>query len=337
MNILQIQQSAKALIPDLKNQLDIQITPITGGGNNRAYLIQTKNNRLFAKQYFQTHLDTRDRLYAEYTFSSFAWKNDITNIAKPIAQDKQNLIGFYEYIEGRKLTVSEITTEEISQALKFLITLNNKRELADENLHDASEACFSLIEHFQLVERRIEILQNIKIEDKLDQKAKIFVDNELFSTWLQLKKSSLASISADLLNKKVNQTDKILSPSDFGFHNVLLTTDNKLKFIDFEYAGWDDPAKLIGDFFSQPALPVSMKYFTEFANAVSNLTSEPELTFERIKILLPIIRLKWCCIALNCFAPQFKLHKSFANGISEEFREKQIVKAQNILTSIKQL
>ena len=36
---------------------------------------------------------------------------------------------------------------------------------------------------------------------------------------------------------------RCLSPSDFGFHNALLEATGKLRFVDFEYAGWDDPAK----------------------------------------------------------------------------------------------
>ena len=42
--------------------------------------------------------------------------------------------------------------------------------------------------------------------------------------------------------------DKCLSPSDFGFHNVIVEKDKILRFIDFEYAGWDDPAKMVSDF-----------------------------------------------------------------------------------------
>ena len=39
-----------------------------------------------------------------------------------------------------------------------------------------------------------------------------------------------------------------ISPSDFGFHNVLRRPGGHLVFLDFEHAGWDDPAKLFGDF-----------------------------------------------------------------------------------------
>ena len=58
------------------------------------------------------------------------------------------------------------------------------------------------------------------------------------------------------MDHPLDTQESVLSPSDFGFHNALLGPDGKLCFIDFEYAGWDDPAKLICDFFCQPQTPV---------------------------------------------------------------------------------
>ena len=45
---------------------------------------------------------------------------------------------------------------------------------------------------------------------------------------------------------------------------LLAASDKKLRFLDFEYAGWDDPAKLIGDFFCQPAIPAPHSEFERF-------------------------------------------------------------------------
>ena len=54
------------------------------------------------------------------------------------------------------------------------------------------------------------------------------------------------------LNKEfknnISIPNRILSPSDFGLHNTI-SKKNKLYFFDFEYFGWDDPIKLICDFF----------------------------------------------------------------------------------------
>src|SRR5207244_11655608 len=85
---------------------------------------------------------------------------------------------------------------------------------------------------------------------------------------------------------------RCLSPSDFGFHNALLADDGRLRFLDFEYAGWDDPAKLVCDFFCQPACPVPMNHYSDFAKQVATLTSDPALHRMRMDLLLPLYRLK---------------------------------------------
>ena len=50
-----------------------------------------------------------------------------------------------------------------------------------------------------------------------------------------------------------------LSPSDFGFHNIL-QSEGRLNFLDFEYAGRDDLAKLLSDFRLCPEIKVKKKY-----------------------------------------------------------------------------
>ena len=50
---------------------------------------------------------------------------------------------------------------------------------------------------------------------------------------------------------KLKKKDLILSPSDFGFHNIV-KKKQKLYFFDFEYSGVDDPVKLICDYICQP-------------------------------------------------------------------------------------
>ena len=57
---------------------------------------------------------------------------------------------------------------------------------------------------------------------------------------------------------RLTNNRQLLSPSDFGFHNTLLTNEG-LKFIDFEYFGWDDPVKLTCDFLLHPGMVLKDK------------------------------------------------------------------------------
>src|SRR5581483_2047702 len=106
---------------------------------------------------------------------------------------------------------------------------------------------------------------------------------------------------------------RCISPSDFGFHNALLKPDGKLCFIDFEYAGWDDPAKTVCDFFCQPSVPVDRKHLGRFVEGIIPGFQDPERLEQRIRALLPVYGIKWCCILLNEFLPVGKARRRFAS------------------------
>ena len=118
-----------------------------------------------------------------------------------------------------------------------------------------------------------------------------------------------ADQSAD---EPIGPADECLSPSDFGFHNAILAADGRLRFLDFEYAGWDDPAKVVCDFFCQPALPVPVSLAESFREQVANCFAQPDLLQRRIALLLPVYRVKWCCIMLNHFLPVGSRRRRFA-------------------------
>jgi hypothetical protein len=129
---------------------------------------------------------------------------------------------------------------------------------------------------------------------------------------------------------------RILSPSDFGFHNAILKRDNVVTFLDFEYAGWDDPAKMIGDFFSQVAIPIQPKFLDEFLeNAFDTNFLVPE-TKIRLLALLDPCKIKWCCIILNIFFTRHLNRRVFSNpSINvESLKINQLKKANYLLESL---
>ena len=139
----------------------------------------------------------------------------------------------------------------------------------------------------------------------------------------------MATWSAELAESK-----RTLSPSDFGFHNALVTADSKLKFFDFEYAGWDDPAKLVCDFFCQPAVPAPPAAFDRFARAVAAGFADPEFHRRRAELLLPVYRVKWCCILLNEFLPVGGSRRAYSAAADPDARKAaQLAKARAALAA----
>jgi hypothetical protein len=130
------------------------------------------------------------------------------------------------------------------------------------------------------------------------------------------------------------QEQRWISPSDFGFHNALLETNGRPRFFDFEYAGWDDPAKLMADFVCQPAIPVPLGMWNDFLGGLAECRHwNPEIAL-RARVLLPAYRIKWCCIMMNEFLSTEARRRRFSGIGTEDRRATQLAKARAALYEI---
>jgi hypothetical protein len=313
-------------------------SPVTGGGNNRLYAIETNAKKFLLKQYFRAHGDPRNRCATEFAFSTFLWNNGIRCIPKPIDRADEYGWAMYEYIEGNR--PNGITDDYVKQALDFLAAINTFRSLAESmNLQDASESCFSIQEHITTLDKRIDRLIQMHPSDEIDAQAQRFASNDLWKTWQEWKRriySSCDRAHIDCLCA-LSQDDRILSPSDFGFHNTIQIADGKLRFVDFEYAGWDDPAKTVNDFFNQVSLPVPHIHKEQFMRRISALVSDGDSFLVRSKLLLPLYKIKWCCIVLNHFLPTEAKRRNFAGQNAGKLKKTQLEKAHEIIGSLTML
>lgn len=312
------------------------LKPLQGGRNNKVFCIAYDNGaRALLKAYFKHQNDKRNRLKTELSFINFAWNHNVRCVPRPLAADFRSNLGLYEFIDGKKLHSHDIDPKKITHALEFFIKLNKHKNTKEaERLPAASDSCFSIKEHLSHVEKRIEKLKKIKSNSDINRKAKTFVGNELLKEWkksLKYVKISIAKNSFDI-SRKISHMESCISPSDFGFHNALQKS-NKTYFVDFEYAGFDDPAKMVCDFFSQPEVRVPLKYLDFFIKKVADNVSNPKEFEKRVAALLPIYRVKWCCIMLNDFLEDSSVRRSFAHGASdlEQRKTNQLEKARSYL------
>jgi hypothetical protein len=256
-----------------------------------------------------------------------------------LAHDRRHGFGLYEFIAGRPARPEDVSADTVGQAVAFYRDLNRHKESSPaRDLPGASEACFTLSSHLQCVERRLQRLHDVDDAAPLGRDAARFVRTDLAYAWTEVtasvrEQSSRLGLSPD---QPLDGSDRHLSPSDFGFHNALVREDGRVCFLDFEYAGWDDPAKTVCDFFCQPAVPIARDYFDLVLTGVVADLSEPDRQRERIALLLPVYQVKWCAILLNDFLPVGSQRRRFANGATDQTEQKarQLQKARNLIRSL---
>lgn len=334
-----IRAPADRLIRQARLGSAIRFERLSGGANNRVFRVETESGRLVVlKAYFHHVDDTRDRLRAEYAFSEMAWRCGERALPEPLAQDRERRLGLYAYVPGRAPTREEVDGRAIDAALTFIRGIDRHREEGGE-LPDASEACFRLIDHLATVERRLARLRAMPLATPLHVAAARFVAGQVEPAWKMVREGTLRTaeqvgiVSDAVLEKGA----RVISPSDFGFHNALIDKTGAFRFLDFEYAGWDDPAKLLGDFFNQVAVPVPLDHHPRFRDALAARAANPEREAIRLDLALPIHTVKWVAIILNDFLRAGDDRRRFAGaeGAAAERLERQLIKAQGHLTKLK--
>lgn len=309
--------------------------PIPGAGNNRVFRLDAEEGAALLKVYFSHPADSRDRLSTEFSFLTVAWECGVWCVPRPLGFDPENRLGLYEFVPGRRVSVGEIGTEELDEALAFLRNINRHRQsAASRRLPAGSEACFSVADHLRVVDRRVKLLLEAPATSTIEREAGEFVRRELVPLWqavaIRVERAAQGFV-------ELRDAEYVLSPSDFGFHNALRTENGALCFIDFEYAGWDDVAKLICDFFCQPRVPVPLEFYERFATAAVADLPRPDLHRARADLLLPLYRVKWCCILLNEFLPVGDERRQFA-GAGDRFarQAEQLQKARTCLRALRE-
>ncbi len=323
---------------DLGDDEAVALDAVAGGGNNRGFRVTARGERYFVKAYFHGALDTRDRLEAEFAFSRAAWERGVRALPRPIACDRGAHVGVYEFVEGTPVAAGGATADRVREAIDFHRDVNRGAHDGGIAVPDAAEACFSLDAHAACVARRVRALEGIVPASDVDRAAAEFVQSRLIPAWTRVRGEAerLAGEQGLSWSGTLASDERVLSASDFGFHNAIVRPGGALAFVDFEYAGWDDPAKLVSDFFCQPAVPVSAAYRDWVVDAVFDGRPGGDRGRRRAAVLWPVYRLKWICILLNEFLPHTGARRRFARPAAdwETLKVEQLQKARGSLDAL---
>lgn len=315
----------------------VSMEKIGKGKNSRVFRVVCDDLTNFvAKQYIGKTIDGHDRLDTEFSALQFLWNNGVRFVPEPIAADRKNHIAVYEFIDGGEIGSESVTEEEIDQLLGFAENLSALGEaVGSENLYPATESCFtfySLVENIQgRLNRLYQIPDGGVLRCFLSEDFKP-VFNEI-SRWAE-SVMRCAGVAADYELPVQNRT---LSSSDFGFHNALRSQAGRLIFLDFEYFGWDDPAKLISDFLLHPAMNLNHGLKRQFVQGTTTLFGSDELLMTRLLAVYPMYGLKWVMIFLNEFIPEYLQQRGYTTselGSIDTLQSRQLAKARKLLSEV---
>ena len=211
-----------------------------------------------------------------------------------------------------------------------------KKDEKSKALSLASEAFFSIEGIVNNLNSRLHVLQaeaknSLILGDFLNEEYIPFLNEVIDKSKYKVKNLGFS------WHDELEHGRRTLSPSDFGFHNALKREDSEIAYLDFEYFGWDDPAKMISDFLLHPGMSLEEKWKQRFATTVFKNFDQDKLLINRVKLVYPLFGLKWCLILLNEFLPLYMRRRRFVTEgqVEKNILEIQIMKTQTMLFKIK--
>lgn len=303
---------------------------IYGGRNSRVYRVLTASGRVLAGKHYHRHQDDpRDRLGAEWRALTLLARRGAgpaaPPVAEPVAKDPARGLALYSFLDGPQASLAPATEADLDACLDFLARLRAvAASLPPEEaraIPAASEACFSLAELEANLHGRLAPLRDVPQSACLGAELAAFLADEL-APFLTASLSRARELLGDP-GRVLPQSSRSLSPSDFGLHNALRTPGG-LCFVDFEYFGWDDPAKTLCDFLLHPAMGLAPELRERFARGFAqrfgaqggaSCGGDSGLP-KRVAALYPLYGVKWCLILLNEFLRGADARRRFAAASS---------------------
>lgn len=265
--------------------------PRPGGINNLGARLTLEDGRVvFGKIYKRSPLDPRDRLQHETRFLRLAESAGIACVPRVLAIDEDLGAALHTHVGGECWPESRSAPAALwAQCDAFIARLQQAAGLPDAaDLPLAAEAAVSLQEHLAWVLDRRDIWRARTRAGEVAAPLVARVD-ELDAA---CEAHARATIGHPEFQRAIRRADMILTPSDFGLHNALVTDDGRVSFVDFEYAGWDDPAKTEADFTLQP------RYGEGRPARLASLDGRYDRSSSRSAMIRELLALKWRFIQL---------------------------------------
>ena len=305
----------------------------TGGGNNRVWRVESALGTHALKSYPRQAADPRDRLAAEYGALSFLATHGVEAAPHPIACDRPQNVALYDWVDGDR--VVEPSEDDVEAALEFIALLKGLSRAPDAvRLPLASAACLSFGSvTAQIGARLYRLRRSTEGQDDVEE----LLEGEFapLCAALTARASSLLEPGED--ERELRSAFRVLSPSDFGFHNTLRRPDGSLAFVDFEYFGWDDPAKLAADFLLHAGHRLRPELGARFEAGMRALFSTDPGFDRRLEALKPLFGLCWVLILLNEFVPERLARRAYAGAAVDaaSLRARQLARARDLLESLR--
>ncbi len=268
--------------------------PVSGGRNNRLYRLVAANGlAVLVKRYVR---DDRRRLEREFGAMRFLRARVGALVPAAILSNPDFDYAVYSFETGATRTARDLTLAEVEAMARCAAELHTVAPHTPgcPKFPPAVSAAFSIAEAFTLIEYRLTRFE-------ASARASSDADVRAFAARVpaRLLIGELVSRAVKVLPPGAHEgalptEERRLSNADFAPHNILVRPNGSVCSVDWEYAGWDDPARLVAGFLAHVhSLGLPTEHATRFQQLYAELRGLPEAEVARMAALRLFVEVEW--------------------------------------------
>lgn len=278
---------AEGIAGRLLGHAPTRVGRIKGGRNSEVWRIDTPDGRYALKRYIRS--DAAERLGRETAALRFLERHGVETVPRVAATDAESGIILMSWLPGEP--VCNASEKDILTCADFLALLRDLSRTPDAaTLPDAKDPCRSAAVILAQVDARIAKFAG---PARCDPRLRHF-----FETEVAPRRHALADLPSRY-PQEFSRKFRTLTTADFCVHNAMRAAMGQLSFLDFEYFGWEDPAKAAADFLLHPGMDLPPRLLSVFAGRMHALFGDERGFAQRLAALLPAYELRWGLIMLN--------------------------------------
>ncbi len=293
------------------------IERVAAGRNSRVFRVTTSDGAYYAVKQYATSGD-RNGLDVEFAALQFLNAHGVGPVPCAVGIDRMRNMAVYGYVAGTPFDAT-VTQGDLDAVVDFVLELDELSRAETGWRAPAAEACFTLQNMVENINARIERLERLHAESSIYRDLHAFLEKDLsrlLDDLIRWSRGFLAQRGLSMTSE-LDAEERILSPSDLGFHNAVRRPDGSVVFLDFEFFGWDDVAKLTSDFLLHPAMELREEYRKRFANRLCTELRGGRFLAKRLPVAYSLVAVKWCVIMLNEFIAEHLSRRRFAGEVRD--------------------
>ncbi|WP_390129319.1 hypothetical protein [Synechococcus sp. HIMB2401] len=270
--------------------------------NSNVFKIETEYDNLLIKIYPHSKLENRQssRFKRETCFLEYLNAIKVSNTPKTIYKCEKGKFMIMNWMQGDN--IRQIDGETLRAMANFTAICNTDANILKASKVKKAKDYWSkpaiiendIIKRYKLLTNRPtrsmkeseikELLKKVSIAERIEEEIKLFRENACKDYW-----------GPEMVNM-------ILSQSDMSINNIK-REGKQFKFYDFEYAGWDDPAKLVSDVLSHPDHKITKEKEEKWIKELRTQEVFKDNGAEkRIRDSKQLTKIKWLLIMCNIYS-----------------------------------